>query len=59
MNLVFVHYLDRDKEGKEIDVYGEFELIKEEANFIVLKTKRNMVRITYHRIIKLKEANKT
>ena len=56
--IIFVHYIDRDKDGKEIDVYGNFELVKEEANFIVLKTKKNMVRIPYYRIIKLKEANK-
>lgn len=25
-DIVFIHYLDRDKEGHEIDVHGDFEL---------------------------------
>ncbi len=57
-DLIFVHYLDRDNEGNEVDIDGKFELVKEEENFIVLKTKKNIVRIPYYRIIKLKEANK-
>ena len=57
-DLIFVHYIDRDKNGRESDVCGHFELIKEEENFIVLKTKRNTIRIPYRRIIKLKEENK-
>lgn len=51
---IFVHYIDRNEKGQDINVSGYFELIKEDKNFIVLKTEKNMVRIPYHRIIKLK-----
>jgi len=52
---VFIHYLDRDYiKGKDIDVAGFFELIKEGKNFILIKSEKNLIRIPYHRIIKLK-----
>ncbi len=51
---IFIHYLDRDKNGKDIDVDGYFELIGEAENFLVINTGKNVVRIPYHRIIKMK-----
>lgn len=51
---VFVHYLDRAK-GKDIDVNGFFELIKETDNFIFIKTDKNILRIPMGRIVKIKE----
>ena len=51
---IFIHYLDRNEKGKDVDVKGYFELIKEDKNFIVIKTNKNEVRIPYHRIIKMK-----
>ena len=51
---VKIDYLDRNKEGKDIDIVGFFELVEEGKNFILIKTEKNLVRIPYHRIIKLK-----
>lgn len=55
---VFIHYLDRDAEGKDIEVDGYFELVKEEKNFLVINTEKNEIRIPYHRIIKIKGVKK-
>ena len=54
---IFIHYLDRDKKGKDIDVQGYFELVKEEPNFVIIKTEKNTIKIPYHRLIKLKGGN--
>lgn len=51
---IFIHYLDRNNEGKDVDVNGYFELVKEGKNFLVINTGKNLVRIPYHRIIKMK-----
>ena len=51
---IFIHYLDKDKKGKEIDITGWFDLIEEGKNFLVIKSEKNLIRIPYHRIIKLK-----
>ncbi len=50
----FVHYLDKDKNGKDIEVHGWFDVLKEDKNFLVIKSSKNVIRIPYHRIIKLK-----
>lgn len=54
---IFIHYLDRNKEGKDIDVKGYFELIKEDNNFVVIKSEKNLIKIPYHRLIKMKGGN--
>ena len=54
---IFVHYLDRNKKGKDLDVQGYFELVKEDNNFIIIKTEKNTIRIPYNRLIKLKGGN--
>lgn len=51
---VFIHYLDRDQKGQDVDVTGFFELVSEGKNFILIKTEKNVIRIPYYRIIKLK-----
>lgn len=55
---IFLHYLDRDKNGKTVDVQGYFTLVKETNNFLIVKSEKNEIRIPYHRIIKLKGGKK-
>lgn len=50
----FVHYLDRVN-GKDKDITGIFEIVKEDINFLVIDTGKNIVRLPYERIIKIKE----
>jgi len=52
---VFIHYLDRDDEGKDVNVTGYFEIVKEAKNFLIINTGWNEVKIPYHRIIKIKK----
>jgi hypothetical protein len=54
---VFLHYLDR-KEGKDVDVVGYFEIVEEGSNFVIIKTSKNIVRIPYTRIVKMKGGHK-
>ena len=55
---VFIHFLDRNKNGEDVDVKGYFEIVEESTNFLVIKTDKNTVRIPYRRIIKIKGGNK-
>jgi len=58
MEKIFVHYLDKNKEGKDIDVSGYFVLVREGKHFLEIKTERNIIKIPYQRIIKLKGGKK-
>lgn len=49
--LVQLSFIDDD--GKQKD--GVFEKIEETLNFIKIKTKKNIITIPFHRIIKIKE----
>lgn len=55
---IFIHYLDRDKNGKDIDVQGYFTLVEESKNFLIIETERNQIKIPYTRLIKIKGGNK-
>lgn len=55
MEKVFIHYLERDKKtGKDKDIDGFFEFVKEGRNFLIVRTSKNEIKIPYHRIIKMK-----
>lgn len=54
---VFVHYLDRDRSGKDFDVQGYFEVIEEGEKFLVIKSEKNTIKIPYGRLIKMKGGN--
>lgn len=58
MEKVFIHFLDRNKKGEDVDVKGYFELVEETNNFLVIKTDKNTLRIPYRRIIKIKGGQK-
>jgi len=55
---VFIHYIEKDDEGKDVNVTGYFEIIKEGKNFLVINSEKNEIKIPYHRIIKIKGVKK-
>jgi len=55
---IFIHYLDRDKSGRDLDVQGYFKLIEESKNFLIIETEKNQIKIPYTRLIKIKGGNK-
>jgi hypothetical protein len=55
MTIKYVEYKDRNESGQVEIVKGNFEVMEETENFIKIKTKKNIIKIPYHNIEKIKE----
>ena len=56
--IVFIQYTDKNKIGRETLVEGFFELIQEEQYYVKFKSGKNIVRVPWHNIQKIKEVDK-